>query len=55
MIKLFCEILLDFTLSDEFGNIPKTENFKILCCDHDESIEDSELRLNQIKHLRNGS
>ena len=53
LMKLFCDALLDFTLTEEYNNIPKTEDFKILCCDHDESIEDSELRLNQIKHLRN--
>ena len=53
LMNLFGEVLLDFTLTDEFNNIPKTDDFKILCLDHDESIESAELRLNQIKHLRN--
>ena len=53
LMKLFCDVLLDFMFTEEYSNIPKTENFKVLCCDHDEPIEDSELRLSKIKHLRN--
>jgi len=53
LMNLFGETLLDFILTDEFNSIPKTDDFKILCLNHDESIESAELRLNQIKDSRN--
>jgi len=52
MMNLFCEALLEFTLTDEFNSIPKTDIFKILCLNHDESIEDAETRLDKIKQSR---
>jgi len=55
LMNLFSETLLDFTLTNEFNNIPKTDDFKILCLNHDENIESAELRLNQIRHSRNST
>ena len=49
LMNLFCEVLMDFTVTDEFKSIPKTDGFKILCVDHDESLEESEARLNRVR------
>jgi len=52
LMSLFCEALLDFTFTDVYSSIPKTDNFKILCLDHDESVEDVESRLNHLEYAR---
>jgi len=52
-MQIFRNVLLDFSLTSEFNNIPKTNDFKILCIDHDEDIEQAELEFNKLKAIRN--
>jgi hypothetical protein len=48
-ISIFCETLLDFTLTKEYDKIPKNDDFKVLCLDHDDDLKDAEKRLKKIK------
>ena len=49
LMNLFAQTLLAFTKTLEYQSIPKTEDFKIICIDHDEGLEDAVLRLNQLQ------
>ncbi len=44
----FCKTLLDFRQTELFHKIPKSKNFKSFCIDHDEDIDEAELRLKQL-------
>lgn len=45
-IMEFCaEVLAAFMKTDTFGRIPKTDDFKALCFDHDEDVSDAEERM----------
>jgi hypothetical protein len=48
LIIFFTEILIDFSKTEYFNKIPKTEAFKIFCVDHDEELKNAEERLNTI-------
>jgi hypothetical protein len=39
LMGIFCSVLYDYT---------KTDGFKILCLDHDQSLEESEKRLQMV-------
>jgi len=45
----FCECLLDFTKTETYKKIPKTEDFAVFCFDHDEHPTDSEERLERVR------
>ena len=38
MMRFNCELLALFCKTDTFARIPKTENFRVLCIDHDEDV-----------------
>ena len=44
--------LLDFTHTNEFAQIPKTDDFMVLCIDHDESLEAAQTHLNALETTR---
>ena len=50
LLNLFCEVLVDFSKTEIFSKIPKTNDFKFLCLDHDEDIKNAEERLIRIKN-----
>ena len=46
---LLCsKTLIEFLKSDCYNSIPKTDNFKVICINHDEDFFDSEERLKEI-------
>ena len=47
--ELFCECLLDFSKTETFKKIPKTNNFIAFCTDHDEDFENAIERLEKVK------
>lgn len=47
-MDLFCEILLDFSVTPTFETIPKTEDFKLICLDHDEGVMESDERMARL-------
>jgi hypothetical protein len=49
LMRLFCECLIDFTKSETFKKIPKTSDFKCICSNHDESVEDTQKRMEEVK------
>lgn len=44
----FSKTLVEFTRSEEFQKIPKTPDFKVFCIDHDEDLDEAELRLSSL-------
>lgn len=46
LLTLFTAALQDFTETETYKSIPKTDNFTTFCIDHDEDFEDA---LNRIK------
>ena len=46
LLVLFTEALQDFTKTEIYKSIPKTDNFTTFCIDHDEDFEDA---LNRMK------
>lgn len=52
LMTVFTETLLDFTLTNEYKSIPKTEDFELLCLDHDEDIAVAEKRLSDLREAR---
>ncbi len=52
-IMVICtEVLIEFSKTKIFELIPKTENFKFFCIDHDEDFESAENRLRKINNNR---
>jgi len=49
LMHLFRETLVEFTKSAEFTSISKTDNFMVICADHDECIEDAMLKLDEVR------
>ncbi len=49
LTKIFCECLIDFTKTETYKKIPKTNDFLAFCIDHDEDFEDAIERLETIK------
>ena len=49
LLEFFCETLLDFSKTETFKKIPKTDNFLAFCIDHDEDFEDAIERLENVK------
>ena len=47
--EIFCETLLDFSKTETFKKIPKTDNFLAFCIDHDEDFKEAVERLKNIK------
>jgi hypothetical protein len=47
--EIICETLLDFSKTETFIKIPKTDNFIAFCIDHDEDFEDAIKRLDNVK------
>jgi hypothetical protein len=45
LMTLFSQVLLDFSKTELFEKITKTENFRFICIDHDEELADAELRI----------
>jgi hypothetical protein len=45
----FSKILIEFTKTEEFQKIPKTADFKVFCIDHDEDLEEADLRLSTLQ------
>lgn len=41
MMAFSYELLALFTATDTFRRIPKTEDFRVLCTDHDEGVDDA--------------
>jgi hypothetical protein len=48
LLLLFTEILIDFSKTECFKRIPVTDNFKLICIDHDEELYKSELRMHNL-------
>lgn len=44
----FSKVLIEFTKTEEFQKIPKTPDFKVFCIDHDEDLDEAELRLSKF-------
>lgn len=44
----FSKTLIEFTKTEEYQKIPKTPDFKAFCIDHDEDLEEAELRLSSL-------
>ena len=49
LLEIFCETLIEFTNTETFKKIPKTDNFLTFCIDHDEDFEDAIKRLENVK------
>jgi hypothetical protein len=49
LLEVFCEVLLDFSKTETFKKIPKTDNFLAFCIDHDEDFENAIKRLEKVK------
>lgn len=52
LMKLFCECLIDFTKTETFKKIPKTNGFIIFCIDHDENFENAIEKLKMLNQYR---
>ncbi|MGY0035893.1 DUF4303 domain-containing protein [Pedobacter sp. NJ-S-72] len=48
LLLLFSKTLIEFIKTEEFNKIPKTDGFKVFCVDHDEDLEEAELRLSNL-------
>ncbi|MBB6271168.1 hypothetical protein HDF26_001595 [Pedobacter cryoconitis] len=48
LLLLFSKTLLEFIKTEEFKKIPKTAGFKVFCVDHNEDLEEAELRLSNL-------
>lgn len=44
-----CLVALDLERSDVLNLFRKTDDFRVICVDHDEKIEDSDARLNRVR------
>lgn len=51
LMTVFCQTLIAFTKTDVYATIPKTDDFKIICIDHDEDLHDAEQRLEKASRL----
>ena len=49
LLELFTESLMDFTKTETFSKIPKTEDFIAYCIDHDEDVDTAIERLGKYK------
>ncbi len=49
LMEIFCEALLVFSQTDVYKSIPKTEDFRVICIDHDEDVSDAQDRLESVK------
>lgn len=49
LMEIFCEALLEFSQTDVYKSIPKTEDFRVICIDHDEDVSDAQERLESVK------
>lgn len=45
----FSKTLMEYTKTEEFQKIPKTADFKVFCIDHDEDLEEADLRLSNLQ------
>ncbi|MDR2425184.1 MAG: DUF4303 domain-containing protein [Prevotellaceae bacterium] len=45
LLELFTESLVEFSKTETFTKIPKTDNFIVYCIDHDEDFDDAMERL----------
>jgi len=48
LLRHFSKILLEFCETPEFKSIPKTKDFRILCIDLEEDLEEAEFRMAQL-------
>ncbi|PIT12832.1 DUF4303 domain-containing protein [Snodgrassella alvi] len=48
LLDLFTKQLVEFSKTDIFKKIPKTNDFKFFCIDHDEDIEEALQRMNLV-------
>jgi hypothetical protein len=53
LLLFFTEILIEFSETECFKRIPKTDDFKILCIDHDEDLSLAELRMYDMLDMIN--
>ena len=49
LTKAVCECLIDFTNTETFNGIPKTQDFLAFCIDHDEDFETAIERIENVR------
>jgi len=49
ILELYCECLIDFESTETYKKIPKTDDFKNICSEHDGFIKDFENRMNKVR------
>ena len=49
LLELFTESVIDFTKTETFSKIPKTEGFIAFCIDHDEDVDTAMERLEKYR------
>ena len=50
LLDLFTDCLIEFTKTEIFAKIPKTEDFMCFCIDHDEDFDDAMERIEQYNY-----